>query len=52
MPGVTEGVSLMAAGAGGCPDGEGLVEGLLESWTLLLGVPSPNLGPGEDPWCI
>ena len=42
----------MAGGAGDCVVGEGVVQGLLASWILLLGVPSADLDPGEDPWCV
>lgn len=41
----------MADRAGDCVVGEGVVHGLLGSWILLLGVPSTDLDPGEDPWC-
>ena len=50
--GMAEGLSLMADGAGDCVVGEGVVQGLLGSWVLLLGVPSTDLDPGEDPWCV
>lgn len=47
---MAEGLSLTAGGAGDCVVGEGVVQGLLGSWILLLGVPSADLDPGEDPW--
>lgn len=42
----------MGAGAGDCVLGGGVVQGLLGSWILLPGVPSTDLDPGEDPWCV
>lgn len=47
-----DGLSLKAEGAGDCRVGEGVVQGLLASWTLSVGVPSTDLDPGGDPWCV